>query len=264
MAMTLTDAAVAVLTTAKPAEKTRLSRVYAAAWASGDISEVGNTPLPDRPARPDAPPLLPPRDMPRRGTGPGRRTALLHALAHIELTAVDLAWDITARFHAEALPKAFYDDWVQVALEEALHFDMLDAQLHALSSHYGAMAAHDGLWQAAERTAHALAARLTIVPLTHEARGLDTTPATLERLRGHPGQEDLVNALEIIYRDEINHVAAGARWLKWLAARDGIDPGVLFRDTLAAHYKGDLKPPFNDEARALAGMPQDWYDPPTH
>lgn len=261
MPVTLAATAVAILATADPAEKCRLSRAAAQGWSDGTIAEVGACAPPDRPARPPHPELRPPRDMPKRSSGPVGRVALLHALAHIELNAIDLAWDIIARFTDRDLPRAFFDDWVRVAVEEALHFEMLAALLVARGSSYGAMPAHDGLWQAAEATADSLEARLAIVPLTHEARGLDTTPGSLERLRGQPGTADIVEALEVIYRDEIGHVAAGARWLAWLADASGRDAGELYRAILRQRYKGGLKPPFNDEARGIAGMPRDWYAP---
>jgi uncharacterized ferritin-like protein (DUF455 family) len=256
--MTLTEAAVSVLTTADPAEKCRLTRQFAEAWTSGTIAEVGTSAPPDRPARPDTPQLLPPRDMPKRSSGPIGRIALMHALAHIELNAIDLAWDIVARFTARDLPRAFYDDWVQVALDEAVHFELLVDILAARGAAYGDFPAHDGLWEAAVSTADSLDARLAIVPLTHEARGLDTTPGSLARLRGHPGTDDIIAGLEIIYRDEITHVAAGARWFSWL---HGDDAASAYHAILRERYKGGLKPPFNDAARAEAGMPVDWYGP---
>jgi uncharacterized ferritin-like protein (DUF455 family) len=214
-----------------------------------------------RPARPEHPHLLPPRDMPKRSTAGGKnRLALVHALCHIELNAVDLAWDIIARFTDQALPKAFYDDWVQVALDEAIHFEMLAQVLEQEGSSYGAFPAHDGLWQAATQTADSLSARLAVVPCTHEARGLDTTPPTLARLQAK-GDHVLSEALEVIYRDEITHVAAGVRWLTYVAEQRAQEPEQLFAIELATHYKGGLKPPFNVEARAEAGMGEDWYLP---
>lgn len=257
---TLAEAAVAVLTAADPAEKCRLTRATAEAWAAGGM-EVGACAPPDRPARPAKPQLLPPRDMPKRSTGPIGRVALLHALAHIELNAIDLAWDIIARFTDRGLPRGFYDDWVRVALEEAEHFELLQRTLAARGASYGDMPAHDGLWEAATSTADSLEARLAIVPLTHEARGLDTTPASLTRLRGHEGTEDICAAFEVIYRDEITHVAAGARWFAWLAEQAGVEPAAAYHAVLRERYKGGLKPPFNDAARAQAGMPLEWYGP---
>lgn len=256
----LADMAVAILTTADPAEKCRLTREAADAWAAGSL-EVGTCAPPLRPARPEKPELRAPRDMPKRSTGPVGRIALMHALAHIELNAIDLAWDIVARFTDRDLPRAFYDDWVRVAVEEALHFELVAQVLAARGAAYGDMPAHDGLWEAAVSTADSLEARLAIVPLTHEARGLDTTPASIDRLRGHADTADITDALDIIYRDEITHVAAGVRWFAWLAARTGTEAAGAYHALLRERYKGGLKPPFNDAARAEAGMPLAWYGP---
>lgn len=260
MVDTLSAAAVAVLSTADAVEKCELTRHMAAAWKNGTIGVIGTTAPPDRPARPERPQLMAPRNMPKRSTGPSGRPALIHALCHIELNAVDLAWDIIARFTDQDLPTAFYDDWVQVAVDEALHFDLLRALLLDLGHDYGDFPAHDGLWQAAEQTAHSLSARLAVVPCTHEARGLDTTPPTLDRLRTK-GESKMVDALDIIYRDEITHVAAGVHWLSVIAERQGQSPRDLFASELHQHYKGGLKPPFNEAARSQAGMSPDWYQP---
>jgi uncharacterized ferritin-like protein (DUF455 family) len=169
--MTLCAAAITVLTTADPAEKVALSRHFAEEWRTGAIAEIGRESPPDRPARPAEPELLPARDMParRKGGSAAGRAALVHALAHIELNAIDLAWDIVARFGAD-MPKGFSDDWVQVADDEARHFDMLSRLLVSLGSRYGALPAHDGLWRSSQDTAHDLAARLAVVPLVLEAR----------------------------------------------------------------------------------------------
>jgi uncharacterized ferritin-like protein (DUF455 family) len=261
MVETLSAAAVSILNTADAREKCQLTHQIAALWQSGSIAQVGHCAPPDRPARPEKPELLAPREMPKRSTIAGKKqSALIHALCHIELNAVDLAWDMVARFTDADLPKAFYDDWVKVALDEAVHFEMLLAMLTEMESFYGAYPAHDGLWEAASKTAHSLSARLAIIPCTHEARGLDTTPNTLERLR-RQGETSMAEALEIIYRDEITHVAAGVRWLTLEATRQGKSPAVLFGEELAIYYKGGLKPPFNAKARAEAGMTPDWYEP---
>lgn len=257
---TLSAAAAAILHAADPAEKCRLTRALAAQWFAGALPAVGDTRPPDRPARPDRPQLLPPRDMPKRAYGgPRGRVALIHALAHIELNAIDLAWDIVCRFPHEAMPKEFLDDWVQVAVDEAEHFEMLARLLDRLGSAYGELPAHDGLWQAAEKTADDLMARLVVVPMTLEARGLDTTPATMERLSRN-GDDLTPPALEVIYHDEIRHVAAGVRWFTFLAGRRGLDPAQAYRDMMAARFPGGLKPPFNHAARAEAGFPRPWYE----
>src|SRR5438477_8915985 len=181
----LAEAAAAILAAGEPAEKVALSRALAARWRAGGMT-VGHAMPPPRPARPTRPVLCPPRDMPRRrnfGSLAGR-IALIHALAHIELNAIDLAWDILARFGDPALPRGFCDDWVGVAAEEAEHFVLLAGRLDALGAGYGDLPAHDGLWEAAAATAHDLLARLAIVPLVLEARGLDVTPGVICRLEG--------------------------------------------------------------------------------
>ncbi len=258
----LAEAAVAVLRTADPAQKVTLSRRAAATWAAGEIATVGRAEPPARPARPAAPELRPAREMPRRRIGQSLagRQALYHALAHIELNAIDLAWDIIARFTAEAPPRGFYDDWVRVADDEARHFTLLSERLAALDTSYGALPAHDGLWEAAQDTAHDLLARLAVVPLVLEARGLDVTPGLIAKLAA-AGDAEGTAALETIYRDEIGHVAAGKRWFDWLCARRGLAPEAAWRDLVARHFKGVVKPPFNAEARLAAGLHAGFYEP---
>lgn len=258
--ITLSQAACAVLSAADPTEKCRLTRAYAADWREGRITQVGDTPPPDRPARPARPQLLPPREMPRRSYGGEKgRIGLIHALAHIELNAIDLGWDIVARFTHENLPHGFASDWVQVALDEVEHFEMLERLLNRLGATYGDLPAHDGLWQAAEKTAGDILARLVVVPMTLEARGCDTTPATMEKLARN-GDALTPPALDVIYRDEIRHVAAGVRWFTHVARRRGLDPKAAYHRAMAEHYPAGLKPPFNHPARAEAGFPRDWYE----
>ncbi|OAN44851.1 hypothetical protein A6A04_08290 [Paramagnetospirillum marisnigri] len=257
---TLSQAACTVLLCPDPAEKCRLTRAFAKDWAEGRITELGDTTPPDRPARPERPVLLPFKEMPRRSYGGERgRVSLIHALAHIELNAIDLGWDIVARFTALALPRAFHDDWVRVALDEARHFEMLQDLMGRLGAAYGDLPAHDGLWQAAEKTADDLMARLAVVPMTLEARGLDTTPATMDKLSRN-GDTMTPPALDIIFNDEINHVAAGVRWFTFLADRRGMDAKAAFHAVMAQRYPAGLKGPFNHEARARAAYPRDWYE----
>ncbi len=203
-----------------------------------------------------------PRDMPRRGRGMSQtnRIALLHALAHIELNAIDLACDILARFVADDLPRPFYDDWARVADEEAQHFTLLVARLADLDAAYGDLPAHDGLWETAERTSNDLMARLAVVPLVLEARGLDVTPAMIENLR-RAGDVDSVAVLERIYADEIGHVAIGRRWFDWAVRRAGRDPVSTWQSLVRENFKGVLKPPFNADARAQAGLTAEFYQP---
>jgi uncharacterized ferritin-like protein (DUF455 family) len=223
---------------------------------------IGDPVAISRPARPDRPELLPPRDMPKRrnfGT-PAGGIALLHALAHIELNAIDLAWDIIARFADHTMPREFCDDWVDVAAEEAEHFTLLADRLISLGSAYGALPAHDGLWEAASVTAHDLLARLAVVPLVLEARGLDVTPEMMLRLE-RAGDPASTAILRRIYEDEIGHVAAGARWFAQLCRDGGLDREATFQDRVREYFKGALKPPFNREARTLAGLPAGYYEP---
>jgi uncharacterized ferritin-like protein (DUF455 family) len=257
--LTLLASAVAVLSTADPAAKATASHRAAAAWREGGLA-VGTAHPPDRPARPERPQLLAPKEMPKRKAGgnAAKRTALLHALAHIELNAIDLAWDLIARFGTEQMPRAFFDDWVKVADEEALHFELLSARLQELGAAYGDLPAHDGLWEAATVTAHDLLARLAIVPLVLEARGLDVTPATVADM-SRAGDDATAALLERIYRDEIGHVAAGMRWFEHFAREAGHDPQLQWQALLRQYFRGVLKPPFNDTARAAAGMPSTYY-----
>ncbi|MFP6745797.1 MAG: ferritin-like domain-containing protein [Alphaproteobacteria bacterium] len=257
----LTTRAVAVLEAAEPARKVSLSHQAAAAWRTGE-TEVGTATPPDHPARPARPELLAPRHMPKRNAGgeQAARAALMHAVAHIEFNAMDLAWDLVSRFTAEDLPCAFYDDWVGVAAEEAEHFNLVARRLAELGIAYGDLPAHDGLWQAAAATAHDLAARLAVVPLVLEARGLDVTPAMINRLRSN-GDDASAAVLEIIYREEIGHVAVGRRWFEWICARRDRDPEPTYQSLVREHFKGQIKPPFNATARDQAGFPAGYYEP---
>lgn len=263
---TLCDAALAVLTTAAPAEKVRLTRLYAAAWRDGRIAALGTARPPARPARPERPELRLPRDMPKRRKAQSLagRIALLHALAHIELNAIDLAWDIVARFptlpDGTALPRGFQDDWVQVADDEARHHALLEERLNALGASYGDLPAHDGLWQASEATAHDLPARLAVVPLVLEARGLDVTPAMIDSLN-RAGDPAAAAALQIIHDEEISHVAAGRRWFQACAEASGRDAQSWWQELVRTWFNGVLKRPFNEPSRSRADFPADWYEP---
>jgi uncharacterized ferritin-like protein (DUF455 family) len=222
----------------------------------------GQAVQPQRPARPERPLLRPPKEMAKRrafGSLAGR-TALIHALAHIELNAIDLALDLLARFAGEGLPRDFFAEWVEVAAEEAAHFELLARRLAELGAAYGDLPAHNGLWEAAAATANDLLARLAVVPLVLEARGLDVTPEMAARLE-RVGDAESAKILCRIYRDEIDHVATGARWFNRLCLARGLDPEAVFQERVRRFFKGDLKPPFNHEARARAGLPRHYYEP---
>lgn len=254
--------AIRVLTTADADEKAAVARQVAAAWRAGELAEIATSMPPDRPARPEKPVLARPGDMKRRkATGNiEKRIALLHALAHIELNAIDLAWDMIARFGNTGLPRAFIDDWVRVGDEEALHFSLLAARLRELNATYGDFPAHDGLWQSATETAHDLLARLAVVPLVLEARGLDVSPATIADLR-RAGDEASADILQIIYRDEIGHVAIGKNWFDHVAVSRGLDPKATWQHLVRTHFRGRLKSPFNKDARDAAGFAAAFYEP---
>jgi uncharacterized ferritin-like protein (DUF455 family) len=266
MTLTLAEMAVEVLTTADGRAKTALSHQHANAWFAAragqtDPIEIGRADPPMHPARPEAPQLVKPREVPKRKPGsPAGRIALLHAVAHIELNAVDLHWDIIARFADVPLPPGFYDDWVKAAQEESKHFNLVCDCLEELGSHYGALPAHAGMWRAAEDTADDFMGRLAVVPMVLEARGLDVTPGMIELFR-KAGATQAVEALETIYGEEVGHVAYGSKWFHFMCGRENLDPKDVFHDLVRHYFKGFLKPPFNEEKRAEAGLPPDFYWP---
>ncbi len=259
--LSLGQAAVSVLGTADACAKAAAAQQMAADWLAGRLEWAFDVPPPARPARPERPALLPPNQMPKRGRAGSARSrfALLHALAHIELNAIDLACDIIARFGAQC-PRGFADDWVRVAGEEGLHFALVARRLGELGGCYGDLPGHDGLWQAAEATAHDLLARLAVVPQVLEARGLDVTPDMISRF-DQMGDDASAAVLRVIYRDEITHVAAGNHWFRWACESGGLPPESTFHACVRRYFRGDLKPPFNDLARAEAGLTPAYYAP---
>lgn len=239
---------------AEPADKVArtleaAARFHAGELQPGDAAAPAPIALPGRPARPR---LVPARELPRRGFGsPGGLAAFVHAVAHIEFNAIDLAWDAVYRFRG--LPPAFYADWVGVAADEARHFTMLRGRLHALGVDYGDFDAHNGLWEMAEKTAHDGLARMALVPRVLEARGLDVTPGMITKLRQH-GDDATADILGMILREEVAHVAAGSRWFRWYCAQRGLEPRATFRALLAEYARAVLYGPFNRQARLEAGF----------
>lgn len=207
------------------------------------------------PGRPPRPRLVPAKAVPTRSpfTSAGR-AALLHAIAHIEFNAINLALDAAWRFHG--MPRAYYRDWLRVAAEEALHFSLLREHLATLGHDYGDFEAHDGLWTMAERTAGDIVARMALVPRTLEARGLDATPP-LQAKFARAGDARAVEILGVILRDEVGHVAIGNHWYRWLCARDGLDPASHDAVLVQRHAAPRLRAPFNLEARRAAGFTED-------
>lgn len=241
--------------------KTELAQEAARRWQRRTLSLRSplDRPVPERPGRPEKPELTPPTQVKRRSLGSLKgRIALLHSIAHIELNAVDLALDIVARFATEPVPNSFFDGWMRVAFEEAKHFRLVRQRLNDLGADYGDLPAHDGLWQAAHDTRNDLTARLAVVPLILEARGLDVTPALQAKMR-ETGDVESAAVLDVIYEDEKGHVAVGAKWFRFLCAREKKDPAATFQALVRANFRGPLKAPFNDIARAEAGLTPSFY-----
>jgi uncharacterized ferritin-like protein (DUF455 family) len=247
------------LLTPDPVAKAFAARQVARDWAAGRLSFTFDVAMPDHPARPAAPELLAPNQMPKRGKGGSERgrIALWHAIAHIEFVAIDLALDLAGRFGSE-LGRGLVDDFLSVAADEAMHFGLLARRLRALGSHYGALPAHAGLWDAAFETRHDVAARLAVVPMVLEARGLDVTPVMLERVHA-AGDETGARILQRILDDEIRHVGFGTKHFVALCSARRESPEDFWKTLVARHFKGTVKPPFNDSARSAAGLSRSFY-----
>jgi uncharacterized ferritin-like protein (DUF455 family) len=224
------------------------------------IASTSHPPLDLAPGRPQRPALVHPRDVPRRALGTIEgRAALLHAVAHIEFNAINLALDAALRF--AGLPPDYYRDWISVAQDEARHFLLLRARLRGLGYDYGDFEAHNGLWEAAEKTAHDVLVRMALVPRVLEARGLDVTPGLIRRLR-ETGDADSVAALQVILDEEVRHVAIGTRWFRHLCAQRKLPPADTF-GRLLAEYNMRLRPPFNRPARLAAGFDPAEFEMPS-
>ena len=243
---------------ADPVTKAAMTRHFAAAFRDGRLKAPAEAAppapicMPGRPARLE---LVHPSRLPRRGLGSASgRAAFIHAIAHIELNAIDLAWDAVYRFRG--LPASFQADWVSCADDEARHFGLLRARLLVHGHDYADFPAHNGLWEMCEKTAHDGLARMALVPRVLEARGLDVTPAMIDKLRAL-GDGETADVLEIILREEVAHVAAGTRWYHWYCRQAGVEPRNRFRELLGEYAGGYLHGPFNDEARLLAGFDAD-------
>lgn len=250
----LIAAARACLAEADPAVKCRQSREAFAALQSGtlNVDPAAAGAAFDAPGRPLRPELVPPRELPRRRLGsPEGQVALVHAIAHIEFNAINLAWDAVARF--AGMPADYYRDWARVAAEEAYHFGLLRERLQELGHDYGDFPAHNGLWSMALETRHDVLVRMALVPRVLEARGLDVTPGMIQRLR-EIGDERTVGWLEIILHDEIGHVEIGTRWYRYCCQARNIEPEARFQALIREYMPGGLHGPFHLEARRQAGF----------
>ncbi|SNX85839.1 related to Rieske [2Fe-2S] domain protein [Melanopsichium pennsylvanicum] len=297
---TLVEWAVLVLNTPDPVQKVGYTRLAAKAFRSGECKQIGggrwNTSnaaerrrewitkpqetAPDRPPRQKEEVRVRPGQEGKRGRGGTEksRIAILHSLANIEQWAIDLAWDIIARApklcaeffssdndqdapRTQNMSVQFFSDFVKVAEDEAKHFSLLTKRLEEMGSYFGALAVHHGLWDSAMETAHSLTARLSIIHLVHEARGLDVNPTTIKKFE-NAGDKESVETLTVIHLDEITHVSAGHRWLTWLCnnASPVLNPVQVFRQEVRKNFIGRLKGPFNAEDRRKAGLNKEWYD----
>lgn len=259
--MDLHAAAKRCLDAVDPAEKLALTTATWEAFCDGRLRPDHTAPPPapiGQPGQPAKPRLVNARQLPQRGLGSDEgRAALVHAVAHIEFNAINLAWDAVYRYRGK--PEAYYRDWASCAHDEARHFTMLVGRLAELGHVYGDFDAHNGLWEMAEKTAGCDTARMALVPRVLEARGLDVTPGMIERLR-KLGDERTVAILQVILREEVAHVAAGTRWYRHCCERDGVDPIETFFALLREYMGVSLRGPFNRPARLEAGFVEDELD----
>ncbi len=236
------------------AQKLSLTDSTAAAWEAGELGLDEPDPVQEiteagRPARPE---LVHPRQLPRRRLGSEQgRLALIHAIAHIEFNAINLAWDAVQRF--AGLPAAFYSDWIRVAREEARHFRLLRERLRAGGVDYGDFAAHNGLWEMAQRTAHDPLVRMALVPRMLEARGLDVTPGIMRRFE-EIGDRETVAALQVILHEEVGHVQFGSRWFGYLCEQRGLDAEETYFSLLESFLDDEIRCPLHRQARRQAGF----------
>ena len=260
LTMNLRNELAKAFTLTEPAQKVA---AMSSLWASQEqwviLSELKIEP--QKMGRPERPNLRPPKEVPSRKPSTLEGLAgLIHSVCHIEFNAINLALDAGWRF--ANMPQRFYLDWARVAYEESVHFEMLSKLLTQMGYAYGDFDAHEGLWQMCERTQDDLLARMALVPRTLEARGLDATPLIQEKLRTLRGPlespaGEALEILDIILRDEINHVKIGNHWYLWLCAQAQLDPQSTYQALATRHRAPKIKPPFNEEARREAGFSEE-------
>ncbi len=263
-AQSLAQYAIDIIKEPVPAQKVALTRQANEAWFKGHLplhDRHVHLKAPEYPGRPAKPELLSLRDMPRRRTGSQQGLiALIHSLVHIELNAIDMAFDLIARFCHIPLPRRFFDEAMRIGYEEAEHFEMINARLEELGAAYGDLPAHKGLWSAVLNTRHDLLARLAIVPMVLEARGLDVSPPMIKRVQA-AGHKAVCETMTKIYQDEITHVAFGTKWFDFICKEQSLCPQNHFHELVTKYFRGSLKPPFNSRARNQAGLTDDFYIP---
>jgi len=227
----------------------QIQQAFAEDQFTFNATPVERIPEPGRPVKPE---LVPPKQLPRRRLGSREGLgALMHAITHIEFNALNLALDALYRF--QQMPMAYYVDWLRVATEEGYHFQMVREHLAELGYEYGDFPAHNGLWQSTYETDHDVLARMALVPRTLEARGLDVTPDMIHKLRA-VGDKRGIEILKVLLHDEIGHVAVGTRWFRYECEQRGLNPFTTFQQLLNSLYHGELRGPFNYEARREAGF----------
>lgn len=228
-------------------------------WQKGELNRDSTELIRiETPGRPEKPELIHPTKLKQRKLGSelGRGT-LIHAIAHIEFNAINLALDAVYRFRD--MPEQYYRDWLKIASEEAYHFSLVEDRLQSLGYQYGDFLAHNGLWEMVLKTDHDVLTRMALVPRVLEARGLDVTPAIMQRLE-KAGDLETVKVLEIILNDEISHVSIGSYWFKYCCELSGLNPEETFRSLLKEYMSGSLRGPFHTEARLKAGFSQEEID----
>ena len=256
--MSLFEVVQQLLQYSDPQKKAVATREKWAEWRAGKIPLTGGQKPSSigEPGRPKRPNLVVPKNLHRRSLHtPEGHAALIHAIAHIEFNAINLALDAVYRFRD--MPDAFYDDWMRVADEEAYHFQLMRDHLNTLGYDYGDFDAHNGLWEMAQKTAHDPLVRMALVPRVLEARGLDVTPGIMKKLSDH-GDQAAVTILEIIFRDEVGHVEIGTRWFHYLCAERNLEPETTFRGLFEEYMggagKGRATGPLHRDARLAAGF----------
>ncbi|XP_023752273.1 uncharacterized protein LOC111900619 [Lactuca sativa] len=260
-ATSLAEMGAMILSTSDPITKSRLSHLAYSKWRR-DRLPIGASQPPDRPARPSKPQLVSPKEIPApKNSGLPLNAYMLHNLAHVELNAIDLAWDTVVRFspYSDLLGDKFFSDFAHVADDESRHFAWCSQRLAELGFSYGDMPAHNLLWRESEKSSDDVVARLAVIPLVQEARGLDAGPRLVQKLIGF-GDVKTSKVVAKIAEEEVAHVAVGVYWFVAVCQQMGRAPCPTFRDLLK-EYNVEVKGPFNYTAREEAGLPRDWYDP---
>ncbi|KAK9152964.1 hypothetical protein Sjap_000444 [Stephania japonica] len=259
-ASSLSELGALVLSTSDPLAKSKLSHLAFSRWRRERLG-IGVAKPPDRPARPSKPYLVSPKEIPApKQSGLPLNAYMLHNLAHVELNAIDLAWDTVVRFssHSDVLGEGFFDDFAHVADDESRHFSWCSQRLAELGFRYGDMPAHNLLWRECEKSSGDVAARLAVIPMVQEARGLDAGPRLVQKLVGF-GDCRTSRVVGRIAKEEVAHVAVGVFWFMLVCEKLGRVPCTTFKDLLK-EYEVELKGPFNYSARDEAGIPRAWYD----